>query len=140
MPYKLTRREVIARIAMRALLDAVPGLTQRRLAGLFHASTRTVNDAAKRPVCDWYAELESAKDAPTPSPSRSVPIPGPRARAMRPWWDPEVTEARSGLRGSRSRARLVAPDDAGDGIALEPADDGLEEERERQARAAERCA
>ena len=70
MPYQITRREIVARIAMRSLLECVPGMTQRQLAAVFHASTRTVNDAAKRRVQDWYAMLAGAKDvAPFPSPA-----------------------------------------------------------------------
>ncbi len=136
MPYQLTRREVMARIAMRALLDDVPGMTQRRLAGLFHASTRTVNDAARRPVTDWFAVLEAARDAPGwPSPSRPSGCSPPKS--ARPWWNPPAPEQRSATKGTRAKARLVEADDGGAGIDMDPSDEGLEEERERQAREAE---
>ncbi len=140
MPYLLTRREVIARIAMRALLDSVPGMTQRLLAGLFHASTRTVNDAAKRSVDEWYAVLETAKDAPSRTPPPSPSSKRSSSSCAHPWWNPPVPEQRSFGKGVRARAKLVAVEDAEDGgrgIDMDPSDEGLEEERERQAREAE---
>jgi hypothetical protein len=143
MPYQLTRREVIARITMRALLDNVPGMTQRRLAGLFHASTRTVNDAAKRSVSDWFVVLEAAKDTVTPA---SVVRPKPFPRKKPYLADPPMPVVRSFGKGTRKDLVPVKDDDGGDGFDpdlsndqwQDPDDSGLDEEQERQAEKAAR--
>lgn len=138
MPYRITRQDVIARIAMRALLDHVPGITQRQLAALFHASTRTVNDAAKHDVGEWYSRLQMARDAAP----RVQPAPPPaRQPAKRHYLaDPARAEGRSFGKGDAKKARRVYMEDQGDDFDVDEARDeeGLEAELARQAKEAEK--
>jgi hypothetical protein len=59
MPRKITPLDVTRRIAMRAALATWPPMTQASVARLFHASLRTVNDAAKQTVEEWITVLRA---------------------------------------------------------------------------------
>lgn len=88
MPRRLTALEITRRIGMRTALDSGYATTQTSVAKLFHASLRTVNDAARRTVSEWLAMLrilpaprplwvKKARPRPSPVPSR----PGDRSKA-----------------------------------------------------------
>src|SRR5271157_5460569 len=94
MPRRLTSIEITRRIGMRAALDSGYVTTQASVAKLFHASLRTVNDAARRTVNEWLAMLRTlpAPRPRRPAKVRSSPIPG----QSRP--------------GDRSNAKLEKPE------------------------------
>ncbi|MEX2682236.1 MAG: hypothetical protein Q6373_011585 [Candidatus Sigynarchaeota archaeon] len=98
MPRRLTRPEVVRRIAIRAILDARGDLTYADLASLFVASRRTIHDAKRHPVADWLRILAAA---PLPS-GRGIGVAG--GTAPRPG---QAQVARP--RASRSNAKLVPP-------------------------------
>ncbi|MBN2150007.1 MAG: hypothetical protein JW839_01045 [Candidatus Lokiarchaeota archaeon] len=108
MPRQLTKPEVLRRIAMRALLDSVPGMTHARLVTLCHASYTTVHDAATCSIKDWLAVLESAPDPSAkdrwPTPRRAAV---PKRRIKLSAQQPPLPPRRP---GDRRRARLVRPD------------------------------
>jgi hypothetical protein len=130
MPRQLTKPEVIRRIAMRALLDAVPGMTHARLVALCHASYTTVHDAANTTIQDWFSILVSAPDPRPTSPARHKP-------------SPNATIASNGKAqqhsrpGDRRRARLVDPEVADHALPpeenaavdIEPSDAGWRDDR-----------
>jgi hypothetical protein len=128
----LTKPEVIRRIAMRALLDAVPGMTHARLVTLCHASYTTVHDAANMTIQGWLHILDSAPD---PRPSRTMHRQPDSLSAI-----DAISQAQQSTRpGDRRRARLVEPEandqaippDDDSGADIEPSDVGWEDDRNR---------
>jgi hypothetical protein len=133
MPYRQTRQEAIARIAMRALLDAKTRLTQRQVAALFHASTRTVNDANKHTVTGWGTVLMATRDMPQPSSFTAH-----WSRVARPvekhyLVNPSAPLGRAPRPGDRksTKLKLVQPDDKRTDANVEPSDEGLEDDPNR---------
>ena len=79
---------------MRAALDSGYVTTQARVAKLFHASLRTVNDATRHTVSEWLAML------------RALPAPRPRRPGKaRPPSLPVPSRP-----GDRSKVRLEKPE------------------------------
>lgn len=104
MPRVLTRPEAIKRLAIRAVIDAIPGLSHQQVAAAFHASNRTVTLASHRTVEQWLATVRAA---PAPSPPVQA-SPGPVIHAPAP----EPVPVPPVRRGSRGHAKLVRPDPA----------------------------
>jgi hypothetical protein len=141
MPRRLTRPEVTNRLAIRALHDARPKTTQLQLAALFHVSLRTVNQAIQHPLQDWATALAAAPPAKKPAAS-SIP----RSRLKRQYLLNPAGPVRPSLGpGNRALLKPVRMDDQGDGFDpdlpedrwQEQSDEGLEAERDRQAKDAE---
>ena len=102
MPRKITPFDVTRRIAMRAALGTSCSMTQASVARLFHASLRTVNDAAKRTVEEWITVLRAMPaQRPRPLARVSLAIHGVIARP-----------------GDRTNAQQDSPDSTTD--TLEP--------------------
>ncbi len=103
MPRRLTRPEVVRRLAILAAHDAVPGITFSALAALFNASKRTVRDALRRSAAGWVAVLAAA---PMPRHAGGRPSKGGAAALTLPVkpWEP----------GVRSKALLVPPEEDDD--------------------------
>lgn len=110
MPHRLTRPEVITRIAIKALLDACPSMTRRQLITFFHVSSRTVTDATRSPVSRWATILATA-----PAPSKSTRVKPVSC----------LNTMFSSRPGSRTRAHLVEPEPTID--VPEPVDFDVEE-------------
>ncbi len=137
MVRKLSKPEVIRRIAMRALLDTVPGMTHARLVALCHASYTTVHDAAMRPVKDWLAVLELAPDQHTSRVSDGHGQPTPRPTIVTVGHRHDHTQHRV-RPGDRRRARLIYPDESDQAmlpdndpdVDIEPSDAGWQDDRD----------
>nr|MDO8109742.1 hypothetical protein [Candidatus Sigynarchaeota archaeon] len=96
MPRRLTRPEVATRLAIKAVLDHDPNMTQKRLTAIFHVSCRTVSAASQKPVAGWVAALLQA-----PEPRHKMPALSPSpARKSGNTWQP----------GSRAKTKLQHPD------------------------------
>ncbi len=130
MPRQLTKPEVIRRIAMRALLDAVPGMTHARLVALCHASYTTVHDAANTTIEKWLTALESAPE-PRSAPTILLHLAHRSAKGT------SGQGKQHSRPGTRRRARLVKPDatdqavlpDENANVDIEPSDAGWEDDR-----------
>ncbi len=141
MPYHQTRTDVAVKIALRAVHEANPGMSQRQLAVLFHASLRTVNQAVQHSLQDWVAALATAP--PGKKPAATLHLPSHLKR--RCLSNPADHEHPSLGPGNRAFHKPVHMDDQGDGVDPDPpedkwqeqGDEGLEAERERQAKKAE---
>jgi hypothetical protein len=110
MPRGLIRPEAIKRLAIRAVIDAIPGLSHQQVAAAFHASSRTVTLAAHRTVERWF---QVVKVAPPPSaPARAsrgpATLPAPTVPVQEQ--APAPVPLPSVRWGSRERAKLVPPD------------------------------
>jgi hypothetical protein len=135
MTRHLTKPEVIRRIAMRALLDAVPGMTHARLVTLCRASYTTVHDAANTTIQDWLSVLEAAPN-PRPSPT------GRRHSTPRHSAATSDQAKQHSRPGDRRRARLVGPDAIDQAVPpgedtdvdIEPTDAAWEDDRHVIAR------
>jgi hypothetical protein len=141
MPRRLTRPEVASRLVIRAMHDAAPGTTQRQLAALFHASLRTVNQAVQHPLQDWVAALATAP----PGKKSAAAFHPPSHLKRQHLLNPAGRERPSLGLGNRALLKPVHMDDQGDNFDpdlpkdkwQEQSDEGLEAERERQAKEAE---
>jgi hypothetical protein len=63
----LVKPQLDKRQEIRAMKEAQPGLSVRTLAGMFHASPRTVVEALAREVTEWQASLSTLVAGPVPT-------------------------------------------------------------------------
>jgi len=89
----MTKPEVIKRLAIKAVLDAIPSSKRQQVAALFHTSLRVVTDAARHTTAQLTTMLAMAPAQrphvhviislpPVKAPTDQQQRPGSRARAL----------------------------------------------------------